>query len=607
MRPRLPALCPFGPGSGGCVCCSCGLHCVMCKAIDALYPLQISTMASCVATEVTETVSEVQDRMRVVMKSIQDLQAKLQAANAKDETTQKQLQEVEVQSKREKTVMKEQVAGIGTAAAEAESAPETKRKKKAKDEMAATDTNSKEAKKEMAAIEMPSKKAKEEIAGTEVTSKTKKKAKEEMAAPETSSKEKKKKRKEVEPQAGAGEDGTLKERKREETTAADPVKAPRARPTAANPTIPKAEVVLRNCDRSITDEHVREHFADLGPKAITKIMWHRKTEGGPVLGLGFVRFATKELALRAATEFKRGLQVGKRQVVIELNTPVRERGKACSEDPAGEVVVGKAHRDKDLGPDAEKKAKEETKTNKKAKEEMAAPETSSKEKKKKRKEVEPQAGAGEDGSPEKKKRKREETTATEPPTNKAEVILRNCDRIITDEHVREHFADLGPKAITRIMWHRRTRDGPVLGLGFVRFATQELALRAVTEFKDGLQVGQRRVVIELATPDRERRKSCSEDPACEVFVGNAHWDMTDEDIYTHFADLGPDAVKRIRWSTLPNGTFRGFGFVEFKDRATAERAVQDSESAPLVKNGRKCNLEIRQSIRAVPDGWSKPG
>ena len=47
--------------------------------------------------------------------------------------------------------------------------------------------------------------------------------------------------------------------------------------------------------------------------------------------------------------------------------------------------------------------------------------------------------------------------------------------------------------------------------------------------------------------------------------------ITDNDLLTHWASLGPDAIKKISWAEK-DGNFKGFGFVLFNSPSLAEKA-----------------------------------
>eukprot|EP01012_Entosiphon_sulcatum_P014844 TRINITY_DN1985_c0_g1_i1.p1 TRINITY_DN1985_c0_g1~~TRINITY_DN1985_c0_g1_i1.p1 ORF type:complete len:315 (-),score=63.94 TRINITY_DN1985_c0_g1_i1:34-954(-) len=83
------------------------------------------------------------------------------------------------------------------------------------------------------------------------------------------------------------------------------------------------ELVLRRCPQTIKDDHVYEHVKSLGDGAVERINWVMSKEDGSFRGLGFVRFATAELAAQAAA--LGAPTVDGQTIIWELNLP-REGG-----------------------------------------------------------------------------------------------------------------------------------------------------------------------------------------------------------------------------------------------------------------------------------------
>lgn len=58
----------------------------------------------------------------------------------------------------------------------------------------------------------------------------------------------------------------------------------------------------------------------------------------------------------------------------------------------------------------------------------------------------------------------------------------------------------------------------------------------------------------------------------KVFVGNVHFDTTEEELEGHFADVG-EVVSVSIPKDRETGRGRGFAFVEFENEAQADRAL----------------------------------
>ena len=61
--------------------------------------------------------------------------------------------------------------------------------------------------------------------------------------------------------------------------------------------------------------------------------------------------------------------------------------------------------------------------------------------------------------------------------------------------------------------------------------------------------------------------------AGRLFIGNLSYDVTEAELYAHFATIGP-LVSLSLATDRTTGKPRGFAFVEFRDQADAEEAIR---------------------------------
>lgn len=81
----------------------------------------------------------------------------------------------------------------------------------------------------------------------------------------------------------------------------------------------------------------------------------------------------------------------------------------------------------------------------------------------------------------------------------------------------------------------------------------------------------------------------------KLYVSNIAWAVTDEDLQKHFSQRGEVVMARI---PRYNGKSKGYGFVEFADEASAQRALQSAQGVEL--EGRPLNVkqsELRERTR----------
>eukprot|EP01035_Chromulina_nebulosa_P031661 gene31661-42220_t len=145
------------------------------------------------------------------------------------------------------------------------------------------------------------------------------------------------------------------------------------------------------------------------------------------------------------------------------------------------------------------------------------------------------------------------------------------------------------------------------GFGHIDFKSEEFAKKAISVL-NGVMLQGRELRVDLAqrrenagaasTPfgarsfgdsdsrpprrenkfaDRAPREQGAFPPKNSVFIGNLAWDMTQEMAEEMLNDvLGPQSYSRVRLATdRETGRPRGFGHIDFKDAATAERAITE--------------------------------
>ncbi|KAL1211912.1 putative RNA-binding protein ARP1 [Cardamine amara subsp. amara] len=80
----------------------------------------------------------------------------------------------------------------------------------------------------------------------------------------------------------------------------------------------------------------------------------------------------------------------------------------------------------------------------------------------------------------------------------------------------------------------------------------------------------------------------------KIFVGNLAWKTKTEDLRRYFERFGEVLDANVVYETYPEGRSKGYGFVTFRDAASADRALQDPN--PII-DGRRTNCNLA-SLRA---------
>lgn len=187
------------------------------------------------------------------------------------------------------------------------------------------------------------------------------------------------------------------------------------------------------------------------------------------------------------------------------------------------------------------------------------------------------------------------------------VFIGNLDFAVQDEQLIEMCNDLvGADSVNRVRLATDRDTGRPRGFGHIDFKSEELAKKAISVL-NGVTLQGRELRVDLAQrregaaagttpfgarsfgdsesrpPRREKFQASSGPrdqafpPKNSVFIGNLAWDMTQEMAEEMLSDvLGPDSYSRVRLATdRETGRPRGFGHIDFKDAATAERAITE--------------------------------
>jgi RNA recognition motif-containing protein len=94
-------------------------------------------------------------------------------------------------------------------------------------------------------------------------------------------------------------------------------------------------------------------------------------------------------------------------------------------------------------------------------------------------------------------------------------------------------------------------------------------------------------------------------PPVRLFVGNLPYQATEDDLRTHFAQVGPP-TQIVRPLDRETGRARGFAFVEYAERAPAEEAIKKFDGQLFM--GRPLAVsEARAREDRGPGGPPRPG
>jgi len=171
------------------------------------------------------------------------------------------------------------------------------------------------------------------------------------------------------------------------------------------------------------------------------------------------------------------------------------------------------------------------------------------------------------------------------------VFIGNLDFSVGEEEVMAMCNDiLGGGLATRVRIASDRLTGKPRGFGHIDFNTPDGAQKAI-EMLNGIQLAGRDIRVDAAQRKEDRgaspamgardRSSAAPRQARpgmaqhSIFLGNLAWDVSNELVEDMINDiLGPGLYTQVRLAVdRETGKMRGFGHVDFKDAASAERAV----------------------------------
>ena len=183
---------------------------------------------------------------------------------------------------------------------------------------------------------------------------------------------------------------------------------------------------------------------------------------------------------------------------------------------------------------------------------------------------------------------------------------------IDDDKLWETFKEFGEIPFCRVVTDRETQQSR--GFGFVSFAKEEDAKKAEAEM-NGKTIEGRWLKVNFAAPKGEAPATPSGEGGkgkgkggkgggkgartdeFKLFVGGLSWGTDDDALWKAFEVHGEIAFGRVM-TDRETGDSRGFGFVSYKTKEDAEKAVAAMDQAEV--DGRTINVNFAKPKEAAP-------
>lgn len=153
--------------------------------------------------------------------------------------------------------------------------------------------------------------------------------------------------------------------------------------------------------------------------------------------------------------------------------------------------------------------------------------------------------------------------------NARSLYVGNIDPTVTEPQLTDLFSTIRPVLSTKIIPDKRNPQGP--HYGFVEFGTHQDALLALQTL-NGHRVMDYEIKVNWAFNNEVEDTSGH----FHVFVGDLSAEVNDQVLTKAFGVYPSMSDARVMWD-MGSGRSRGFGFVAFRDRQDAERALEQMQ------------------------------
>ncbi|PON81084.1 Splicing factor-like protein [Trema orientale] len=181
--------------------------------------------------------------------------------------------------------------------------------------------------------------------------------------------------------------------------------------------------------------------------------------------------------------------------------------------------------------------------------------------------------------------KRSERTAANEETSVTNLFVKNLDRDINEDLLRDKFSRFGKVSSLTII---KDYEGNSRGFGFVELESRPEEAKNAIEVLNGSLLGSKHLFVEKARKKAAKEKlikgghkmfNCHFGKGSNLFVKNLHILVDDSRLKDHFSCCGK--VTSVRVMRDKNGISSGFGFVCFSTHEEAKRALQTLDGTIL--------------------------
>lgn len=170
-----------------------------------------------------------------------------------------------------------------------------------------------------------------------------------------------------------------------------------------------------------------------------------------------------------------------------------------------------------------------------------------------------------------------------PEPNKRALYVGGLDPRVTEDVLRQIFETTGHVQNVKIIPDKNNKG---FNYGFVEYDDPGAAERAMQTL-NGRRVHQMEIRVNWAYQSNTANKEDTSNHF-HIFVGDLSNEVNDEVLLQAFSAFGSVSEARVMWD-MKTGRSRGYGFVAFRDRGEAEKALSSMDGEWLGSRAIRCN------------------
>ncbi|KAK5117792.1 hypothetical protein LTR85_008767 [Meristemomyces frigidus] len=174
-----------------------------------------------------------------------------------------------------------------------------------------------------------------------------------------------------------------------------------------------------------------------------------------------------------------------------------------------------------------------------------------------------------------------------PEPNKRALYVGGLDPRVTEDVLKQIFETTGHVQNVKIIPDKNEQfQSKGYNYGFVEYDDPQSAERAMQTL-NGRRVHQQEIRVNWAYQSNNTSKEDTSNHF-HIFVGDLSNEVNDEVLLQAFSAFGSVSEARVMWD-MKTGRSRGYGFVAFRDRAEAEKALSSMDGEWLGSRAIRCN------------------